>query len=57
MEEFTMHRIDNDVEVTNRYSQWLGTQLKNGVMVPRTLEEDFWQIPHWISNWWSEDED
>ncbi|CCX09807.1 hypothetical protein FPQ18DRAFT_391079 [Pyronema domesticum] len=57
MEEFTMHRIDHDVEVTNRYSQWLSTQLKNGVMVPRTLEEDIWQIPNWISNWSSEDED
>jgi hypothetical protein len=30
MREFTMHRVDHDIQVTNRYTQWLSTRVEDG---------------------------
>ncbi|CCX09805.1 Protein of unknown function [Pyronema omphalodes CBS 100304] len=58
MREFTMHRVDHDVQVTNRYTQWLSTRVEDGELVQNTLEDDIWEIPNWISDpTGSEDED
>jgi uncharacterized protein YrzB (UPF0473 family) len=43
LQEFMMDCVDDDVEVLNRYTQWLRTHMQNGELVPRTLEE-FWDM-------------
>ncbi|KAI5789830.1 hypothetical protein FPQ18DRAFT_391073 [Pyronema domesticum] len=57
MRQFTMHRLDNDVEVINRYTQWLNTRVEDGELVQNTLEEDIWDIPNWASAPTGEEED
>ncbi|KAI5817022.1 hypothetical protein BZA77DRAFT_292659 [Pyronema omphalodes] len=57
MRQFTMHRLDHDIQVTNRYAQWLSTRVENGERVRNTLEDDIWEIPNWVSEYsGSEDE-
>ncbi|CCX09804.1 Protein of unknown function [Pyronema omphalodes CBS 100304] len=56
MREFTMHGVDNDVEVTNRYTQWLSTRVEDGELVQNTLE-DIFDIPNWVSEPIGDDSD
>jgi hypothetical protein len=42
LQEFERWCEENNIEVSNRYSQWLSTRQQDGVYVPRML----WEMEH-----------